>query len=130
LTTSARLSLSSLRGKAVLLNFWASDCAPCRAEMPSLAGVAHRFASRGLVVVGIAEQDRRSDADRYVRSHDVPFPTVFDGNFEVAARYRVVGTPETFLLDRRHRLVLTLVGPIDSPANAAKLRSALASMLA
>jgi cytochrome c biogenesis protein CcmG/thiol:disulfide interchange protein DsbE len=108
------LSLSSLRGKAVVVNFWASWCGPCKDEAPLLEAASRRYRSRGLVVVGIDAHDFESDARRFLDKYGVTYPTVFDGPGKTLPRYDVTGFPETFFVDRRGRLVgERITGPVD-----------------
>lgn len=130
LTKVGKLSLTAFKGKPVVLNFWASDCAPCKEEMPALKMLARRYSTVSLAIIGVVEQDRRSDAERYALEHSLNFPSVFDADYEVAGRFRVIGTPETFVLDRQHRLVARLAGPITLPRNRDRLDSALRAVTA
>lgn len=99
------LSLASLRGKVVVLNFWASWCAPCKSEAPRLEAAWKRYRSRGVVVVGVDAQDFSVDARRFIRKHGLTYPNVHDGPGGVLPKYGVTGFPETYFVDRRGRLV-------------------------
>jgi cytochrome c biogenesis protein CcmG/thiol:disulfide interchange protein DsbE len=120
------LALSSLRGKVVLLNFWASWCVPCRAEAPLLARTARRWRSRGVVVLGVDAQDFRSDARSFLRRYGVGYPNVHDAGGAVMTRYGVTGFPETWFVSRGGRLV---VAHVDGPLTAARLDHDLAEAL-
>ena len=100
-----RLSLTSLRGKAVVVNFWASWCRPCKEELPVLEQTWRRYRDRGLVVVGIDAQDFSGDAKRFARKYGITYPIVHDGPGATLGRYGVTGFPETFFVDRTGRLV-------------------------
>jgi cytochrome c biogenesis protein CcmG/thiol:disulfide interchange protein DsbE len=100
-----RLSLSSLRGKAVVVNFWASWCAPCRDEVPRLDAAWKRWRSRGLVVLGIDYDDLRGDAQKFMRKYGMTYPAVHDGRKKTVAAYGVTGVPETYFVNRRGRIV-------------------------
>lgn len=123
LTKAGKLSLASFKGRPVVLNFWASDCVPCKQEMPALKKLAHRSSAGSLAIVGVVEQDSRADAKRYALSHALNFANVFDADYDVAGRFRVIGTPETFVLDREHRLVARLTGPITLTRNRERLNT-------
>ena len=99
------LSLASLRDKAVVLNFWASWCKPCKEEMPLLETVWRRYRARGLVVVGVDANDFKSDGRRFARRYGVTYPVVHDGRGSILDDYGVPAFPETFFVDRRGRLV-------------------------
>jgi cytochrome c biogenesis protein CcmG, thiol:disulfide interchange protein DsbE len=102
---TGHLSLASLRGKVVVLNFWASDCVPCKQEQGELNKAATKWASKGVVFLGIDEVDLHSYGERYLKHYKVPYPSVADGDGSVAGKFGVTGTPETFFIDRRGRVV-------------------------
>jgi cytochrome c biogenesis protein CcmG, thiol:disulfide interchange protein DsbE len=99
------ISLASLRGKVVVLNFWASDCVPCKKEQGELNRTAAKWASKGVVFLGIDEVELRSFAQSYLRHYKVTYQSVADGDGAIAGRFGVTGTPETFFIDRRGRVV-------------------------
>jgi len=99
------LRLSSLQGKAVVLNFWASWCVPCKQEAPLLETIAKQFRLEGLVVVGVDAQDFRSDARRFVERYGLTYPIVRDAGTSTLTHYNVTGFPETWLVDRSGHLV-------------------------
>lgn len=109
----SHLALSSLRGKVVLLNFWATWCKPCKSELPRLSAWYHRLYGHGFTVIGIDEQESRSDVAGYIRQLHVPYPVVLDANGDIAARYNIQGTPSSLLLDRHGIITETHLGPID-----------------
>lgn len=111
-TADARqLSLSELRGKVVLINFWASWCRECRPEMPVLQSLHRELAARGLVIVGInAREDARAVA-RYAEELGLTFPLVLDPAGKINDLYGVIGLPTTFVVARDGRAVALAVGP-------------------
>jgi len=117
-----RVSLASLRGKTVVLNFWASWCTPCKREAPALEQLWQDYRGRGVVVLGVdTGPDARSDGRRFVAAHRLTYPVVFDPNALVAAnRYSVSELPVTYVLDREGRVVGGgVLGPISDKGYAA-----------
>ena len=100
---SGDLSLASLRGKTVVLNFFASSCAPCKAESGVLEAASRQYRSQGAVFVGIDYQDATPDARRFVKAHGITYPVV-RASGQIATEYGLVGTPETFFINRDGRL--------------------------
>lgn len=130
LDTKERLSLSDLRGKAVVLNFWASWCVPCKDEAPLLQKTYERYRDDGLVVLGVDAQDFRGDARRFMRKYGLTYPVVYDGKGSTLGRYGVTGFPETFFIDRRGRLVgEEIVGGIDLEKNLERFEQGVALAL-
>jgi peroxiredoxin len=93
-------TLSSLRGKIVLVNFWATWCPPCRKEMPDLDALAHRFAKQGLVVLSLSDEDDYAKVAAYVSSHNINYPILLDPDGTTAKKFHVEGIPKTFIFDR------------------------------
>lgn len=95
------VQLSALRGKVVLVDFWASWCAPCREEMPVLNRFHQRFAARGLVVVGVNIDREEPNMRRFLERTPVDFRIVHDGQHQVADRYAPPRMPTSYLIDKR-----------------------------
>jgi DsbE subfamily thiol:disulfide oxidoreductase len=93
-------SSEAARGSVLVVNYWASWCAPCRAEQPRLTRVARRYAARGVSFIGVNVKDDRAAARTYLDDFLVPYPSLFDPRSETTARLGVVGLPTTFILDR------------------------------
>ena len=125
LDREGELTLSSLEGKAVVLNFWASWCIPCKEETPFLEQVWRENRDRGLVVVGLDAKDFRRDARAFMRKFDVTYPVVYDGPGKTLSSYGVTGFPETFVLDREGKVVEVFVGAVNSDEDRARLRAAV-----
>lgn len=125
LTGSGSLSLASLRGRPVVINFWSSTCVPCKAEAASLEHLYTSYRRTGLVVIGIDPEDFKSDARRFITQHHVTYPNVRDTGENVATRYGIDGTPETFLVDRQGHVRQILIGPINQAPNRQALATAL-----
>jgi len=107
------LSLAGHRGNIVVLNFWASWCYPaCYEEAPVLERNWRGYRDRGVVVVGVAIQDTREAAEKFVGDFGLTFPIVQDLNGAVSVDYGVYGVPETFFLDRQGRIRVKHVGAV------------------
>jgi cytochrome c biogenesis protein CcmG/thiol:disulfide interchange protein DsbE len=106
------LRLSDLRGQVVLLNFWASWCLACVGEHPLFIEADRRWRDRGLRVVGVVYQDTRANAAQWLRERGGDWTTVLDEASRTAIEYGLFGVPETFLIDRRGRIVYKQIGPV------------------
>lgn len=95
---------SDLRGKVVLVNFWATWCPPCRKEMPDLDALYQRFAAKGFVVLGISDEER-SKVEPFIRERKVSFPVLLDSGRKVNDQFIVEGIPKSFVYDRDGKLV-------------------------
>lgn len=103
----------SLRGRVVLVNFWATWCAPCRAEMPLLEQMARRHADRGFVVLGLAVDRASTEAvAAFVRDRGVTYPVAHVGAEAERTFGGVYGYPTSFLLDRDGRVRHKVMGPV------------------
>jgi len=107
------LSLASLRGQVVVVNFWASWCPPCRQEHDSLEAMWSRYRDQGVVLVGVSYQDRSSSALAFRRELGGDWPLVQDPGSRTALAYGVTGPPETFVIGRDGRVALKEYGPVD-----------------
>jgi thiol-disulfide isomerase/thioredoxin len=122
-----RVTLASFRGKAVVVNFWASDCGPCKKEMPQLERASRRWATKNVAVVGIDALDFRGAARKFVHSHGITYPIGFDQVGDAVVPYGVSYTPTTFFVDRHGRIVKRVLGPMTDAVLDAHIRRALAS---
>ncbi|MBN2070829.1 MAG: redoxin domain-containing protein [Candidatus Krumholzibacteriota bacterium] len=98
-----KLDLQQYRGKVVLIDFWASWCAPCRAEMPTVKKVYSENKGKGFDIIGISMDDSREKFDSYVKEQQIEWRQVFDGKgwqAELGLKYAVGSIPSTFLVDR------------------------------
>lgn len=95
------VSLSSFKGRPVVLNFWASWCVPCRDEAPLLRALSDSQSAQGLVVLGISFQEPNLDNARaFIREYALAYPSLIDPAARTAINYGVSGVPETFFIDR------------------------------
>jgi peroxiredoxin len=116
-----RASLGGLRGRVVVLNFWATWCQECRPEMPVFERLHREFATRGLSVIGINAREGTAAVRDYSKQLGLTFPLVLDSRGEINSAYGVIGLPTTFLIARDGRTVALAVGPRDwasAPARA------------
>ncbi|MFZ5876029.1 MAG: redoxin domain-containing protein [Nitrospirota bacterium] len=143
-------ALNEFRGKVVLLNFWATWCGPCRAEMPSLEALSHQFPSQDFVVVGIStDYEGAQIVQPFMESFGLTFPILLDPEMVVNDKFEIRSLPTSIVLDRRgvirhkffgamdwntpknHDLVRVLVaestGPPAPPATGASSPAATAS---
>ncbi len=123
-----KLDLASLRGKPVVINFWASWCVPCKGEAAMLEQAWNQYKSQGVVFVGVDYHDVTSDARTFMSHHGITYPIVQDGSGSIGDRYGLTGVPETYFVDRQGRLVGThIVGTITNQASAFRsgIRAAL-----
>lgn len=105
-----RVRLEQLRGSVVLLNFWATWCAPCRTEMPLLQAVSDRFAGDGLLVLGINFDETSEEVQAYAAELALDFPLLLDPGGAVQALYGVRGYPTTVVVDRDGNMAAYHIG--------------------
>jgi peroxiredoxin len=122
------LKLSDLRGKAVVLNFWATWCSPCKAEMPWFVDFQKQYASDGLQIVGVAMDDSATDEiASFAKKMGVNYPVVL-GKEAIADQYGGVEfLPTTFYIDRSGNIQNRVFGIVDRQEAEASVKKALAS---
>jgi cytochrome c biogenesis protein CcmG/thiol:disulfide interchange protein DsbE len=113
-----RVRLSALRGKPVVLNFWATWCGPCAQEEPVLAWGADRY-GREVQFLGVVFEDTEESARRFLAEYGTHFPNLFDARSRVAVDFGASGVPETYFIDAQGKIVEKHLGPID-PDSLAK----------
>jgi cytochrome c biogenesis protein CcmG, thiol:disulfide interchange protein DsbE len=119
------VSLADLRGRPVIVNFWASWCGPCVQEFPLLRGAAAAHAADGLAIVGIVFQDRSEAARAFLARMGAAWPGVMDPGDAVATRYGIIWPPDSFFIDRDGVVVTRQIGQLS----AADLERGLAAIL-
>jgi peroxiredoxin len=121
-------TLSSNRGKVVIVNLWASWCGPCRAEMPAIQKVYVANRDRGLEVLAVNStfQDSVSDAEAFARDLGLTFPILLDRDGAVSRRYLLRALPSTFFIDRRGIIRSVILG---GPMSEAVIQSKVEALL-
>jgi peroxiredoxin len=104
-TNGRSVSLSSHKGKVVLINFWATWCPPCKAEMPSMNKLYNEIKARGFEVIAVSTDNSLSTVKDFLAKNRLDFPVLFDENKTVARQYHVFSMPATFLIDRNGMIV-------------------------
>ena len=103
--------LSDYRGKLVILNFWASFCAPCRREMPALENLWQRYRDRGLVVLALsADRDNLKRVENFVSEGDYSFPILLDTAGRVRKNYEIRALPTSYLIGRDGKFIGRIIG--------------------
>jgi cytochrome c biogenesis protein CcmG, thiol:disulfide interchange protein DsbE len=115
---SGHISLASFRGKTVVLNFFASWCAPCKEEAPALESIWRHNRSENVVVLGIDSGDSRGSARRFLGAHGVTYPIAFDPDEKLAqGPYSLPGLPVTYVINPAGRVVgAPVLGPVSDSA--------------
>ncbi len=115
------VSLADLRGRPVVVNFWASWCEPCIEEFPLLVAAAEQHAGDDLAIVGIVYQDRTEAARAFMENSGAAWPSAMDPDGTAATAYAVVGPPETYFIGRDGRIVARQLGQFTESSLTAKL---------
>ena len=110
-------TLSSLRGKVVVLNFWATWCPPCRVEMPSMETLYQRYKDQGLEMLAVNLRENRNVVQQFIQRYGYTFPIPLDLDGMVSSRYGIEAIPTTFIIDRDGVIIGRVVGSIywDTP---------------
>jgi outer membrane lipoprotein-sorting protein/peroxiredoxin len=117
-------SLQALRGKVVLLDFWATWCGPCRRDMPALERIYSEFGDRGLVMLGMNVGEDRGAVSMFLAANKLSYPIVLAGQMEMLESYSVTAFPTVVLIDREGKIALYHVGS----GSESELREALAAL--
>ena len=107
------IRLADLRGRPVVVNFWASWCGPCVEEFPLLEDAARRHEADGLAIVGIVYQDRSETARTFLARNGASWPAAMDPGERVAAAYGILAPPETFFIGRDGTIVARQIGQLS-----------------
>ena len=118
-------TLSSLKGKVVFLNFWATWCPPCREEMPSMQRLYEQMPGDKFEILAVLENDKPERADAFAAELGLTFPILYDEAKTAWPRYGLTGLPETFIIDKNGYIREKFIGPAqwDSPQVFQKMMS-------
>jgi len=119
-------SLGDLRGKPVLINFWATRCSPCRGEMPYLQEIYEEWASRGLVMLAINIGESSPTAEEFMQSNNLSFTVLLDTTQGVAQKYKIQYIPTTFFIDKDGIIQDKVIGAFP---NKAQIESRLSKIM-
>jgi cytochrome c biogenesis protein CcmG, thiol:disulfide interchange protein DsbE len=121
--------LADFQGKAVLVNFWASWCVPCRAEAAALESAWQKYKDRGVVFLGVNIQDKEEDARAFMKEFGITYLNGPDEGGKVAIDYGVWGIPETFFIDAQGRITYKHAGELKTSTITSKLDDALRGLV-
>jgi peroxiredoxin len=121
----ASVRLSDLRGRPVLINFWASWCGPCRVEMPHIQAAYEAHAEEGLIVLGVDQLESPPVVARFVEEFGLTFPIPMDDDGKVSAAYQARALPTSFFVDTDGVIRDTFTGPMSSGLIESKLEMIL-----
>ena len=121
------VALSDLRGQVVILNFWATWCPPCRAEMPALQEVYEARKDEGVIVLAVDQNEEPGPVDAFALEYKLAFPLLLDPGYTVSDRYRINLLPTTFFIGRDGMIRDVVFG---GPMNRALIESKIDSLLA
>ncbi len=109
----AEVSLKQFRGKVILLNFWATWCPPCKAEMPSMNKLNQMFKDKGLVVIAISSDRSKKQVKRFLKKTPVSFTILYDPKNKISNIYKVFALPTSLVIDRDGTIVKKVLGGYD-----------------
>ena len=121
--SSSAIHLASLKGKPVMLNFWASWCDPCKQEAPLLQKTWQRVQNQGIIFLGIDYQDAQSDGLNFMHTYGITYLNVVDSTGATAINYGLTGVPETFFLNRQGVIVSKVTGELTEQALQSNLQA-------
>jgi len=127
--TGGVASLPDFKGRIVILNFWATWCPPCRAEMPSMENLYQRFKDQGLEILAVDIGEDINTVRRFIQNNKYTFPVLLDTNNKVSNVYGIEAIPTTYILDREGKIIARVVGSIswDTPQAVAAFDALLNS---
>jgi peroxiredoxin len=119
--TGEKISLKDFKGKAVLLNFWATWCQPCKKELPSMQRIYEELSSEGVEVVAISiDRNKKERVKQYIKNHNLTFPILLDPGQKVRKDYFILGLPTSYLIGIDGKLKGFISGAREWDSNASK----------
>lgn len=122
-----QVTLSGLRGRHVMVDFWSSWCPPCREEAPALADAYERYRAQGVEFVGVAVWDVAEEAERFAQESGAGYPAGVDTKGVIGVDYGLTGIPEKYFIDPQGRIVRKYVGPMTAETLDGVLQELLAA---
>jgi len=113
--------LADLKGKVVLVNFWASWCVPCAQEAPDIENTWRDYHGKNVAFLGVDYVDTETEARNYLRNYSISYPTGADLGTRISQAYRIRGVPETYIIDKKGTLRATFIGPTTADQIKGKL---------
>lgn len=130
------VKLADLRGKAVVVNFWASWCIPCRDEAPALQAMWQKYKDQGVVILGVDYVDTESEAKKFIQEFGQTYPNGPDIGTEISHKYKITGVPETYFITREGQVMSGLdpsgraygnwIGPITAAGLEGRIQRLIA----
>jgi cytochrome c biogenesis protein CcmG/thiol:disulfide interchange protein DsbE len=118
-TGKTQVNLTDLRGKVVLINFWASWCIPCAQEAADLQAAYQQYKDRGVVFLGIGYLDAETDARNYLKRFNISYANGPDLGTVISPLYHITGVPETYVVDKAGNIQFTKISPVNQAELAA-----------
>jgi len=109
----SKTALSSLKGKIVLLNFWATWCPPCKAEMPSIEALWKATKGKAFTILALSDGESPSDVSAFIKKNGYTYPVFVDPAGSVPQRYGVQGIPTTYVIDKKGMVIARVIGGIE-----------------
>jgi peroxiredoxin len=116
----SEIDLAKLRGKVVLLDFWATRCAPCVTELPNVLATYKKFHDKGFEIIGISSDENKEVLLRFIKARGIPWPQYLDDYPRISHRWKINGLPTMWLIDKKGRVV-NKDAQADLQGNVAKL---------